>query len=235
MWRSGLVHASWLSRIGLWLALLAPGMASAQDDTATSSSSAPVAARVPETGDRAPIVETALTDHASVVGRWSFGWFGASQIPSGNLGQYVLAPVLGVRHWTSEDVGLDLGLGIGLSVGGALDDGFAAMAHVGVPLAIFSGRHYTFVVVPEANLGFAVGEAGRAGLRVELGARAGAEIQFGFIGMPELALEASAGLYGSVRGAVAAFDWDFAYELTSTTLNEPWDFFRTAVAARYYF
>ena len=87
-------------------------------------------------------------------------------------------------------------------------DGPAAVGvavHGGVPLAFAYGKHYKFLLVPELNIGYARrGEKQngnpappdivRTGLRVDAGARIGTEIQFGFIGIPELALQASVGL-----------------------------------------
>src|SRR6185436_12015249 len=85
--------------------------------------------------------------------------------------------------------------------------GFAI--HGGVPLAFAYGKHYKFLLVPELNLGLTTrtekaqnlapgapvpGDIHRSGMLLDLGARIGTEIQFGFIGIPELALQASVGL-----------------------------------------
>lgn len=206
------------------------------------------------------------TDHARVVGSVGIGWFGVSEIPLGQLDQSVVAPALGVRWWLTERVGLDLGLGLSIvsQVGSATVDGtvtidddgpftLGVLGHVGVPIALYQGRHYTLLVVPELNVGVASLsstndraddsqlplETEQTGLRVDAGGRAGAEIHFGFIGLPELALEASVGLFfsheatslssgGSSREATRT-------QLVTTSFNDPWDFFRSAVAARYYF
>src|SRR5262245_7288791 len=52
-------------------------------------------------------------DHSSVIGRFGVGWFGISNILVGlsldgtMTTQVVAAPVLGVRYWLSELIGID--------------------------------------------------------------------------------------------------------------------------------
>jgi len=129
------------------------------------------------------------------------------------------APSFGVRYWFRERVGLDVGVGVAFgSAGGnsfssasaetpASGDGlFALSLHAGLPLVLFHGRHYKFLAIPEMNLGFATGgDDGRSatdltddnsysGFLFEAGGRLGAEIHFGFINLPFLALQISAGL-----------------------------------------
>lgn len=206
------------------------------------------------------------TDHARVVGSLGFGWFGVSEIPLGALDELAAAPAIGVRWWISESVGLDLGLGIGIlhDSGSTQQDGMlvldsagptsvALLAHVGVPFALHAGRHYTLIAVPELNVGFATsktmtdraGDAETAatveetGTRLDIGGRVGAEIQFGFMGIPELALEASIGLFfthfTSSRDAGGSSSSASSTQLTTAVFDNPWDFFRSTVAARYYF
>jgi hypothetical protein len=232
----------------LAILVLAAGAAAAQPvDRAVTSTAAPGAAKAAAAHDVArPAGAVAKptpppedpSDHDRLVGRLGFGWLGASQIPLASLRTFVLAPVLGCRYWVTPTIGVDAGLGIGVAVGGDHDGEVAAMLHGGLPLALYSGRHYTFLITPELNAGFASAPGGRAGFRVDVGARAGAELYFGFIGVPELALEASAGVFATVRGARSfgvSLPYDTAFELSTTSVNDPWDFFRSAVAARYYF
>ncbi len=199
----------------------------------------------------------AVNDHARVVGSFGVGWFGLSDVPiaNGSGGKDVVAaPVLGVRYWLNDMLGIDAGLGFATSSNSTKNDGTKAdglsrtafMLHGGVPLALATGRHYIFEVVPELNFGFASGNTGDpadtdlSGLRFEVGARAGTEIQFGFIGIPELALEGSVGLFlrsdsykasPNVGGDVSGSD----FLISTSNINNPWDFFRSNVAARYYF
>jgi hypothetical protein len=201
--------------------------------------------------------EAPVNDHARAVGSFGVGWFGVSNVPvatEAGAKDAIAAPAVGVRYWFGDLLGVDVGLGFATSsssseTGGNDVDGLsrtAFLVHGGVPLALATGRHYIFEVVPELNLGFATGNSGDAndvdlsGSRFELGARAGTEVQFGFLGIPELALEASVGLFlradsykASPPNAPKISGSDFL--LSTSNINNPWDFFRSNVAARYYF
>jgi hypothetical protein len=222
------------------------------------------------TGGGGAVAVHEKNDHDAIIGDIGIGWFGVSNIVvdfdlDGDTDGIVAAPILGGRYWFSERFGIDIGLGIFLAASAAEIEGngspvetdgpstFGLLLHGGFPIALKTGKHYTFIVVPELNVGFASvsrdiqsgvpGEAtveqSNTGFRLDLGGRAGAEIQFGFIGIPELALEASVGLYltriqarqeqGDVSASVSQTS------ISTTSLNNPWDFFRTTVAARYYF
>jgi len=129
------------------------------------------------------------------------------------------APTFGARYWLRERVGVDLGLGIALGSDGghtfATSTGdtpasgtslFALSLHAGLPIVLFHGRHYNFLAIPELNLGFSSGgddgasatdlndDNSYSGLMIEVGARVGAEVHLGFIGLPYLALQMSVGL-----------------------------------------
>ena len=79
-----------------------------------------------------------------------------------------------------------------------------------------------------------------AGMRLEVGARAGFEVFFGFIGIPELALSATVGLqFESLqeqqRRSGGLTQSDTTLRFTTTVQNNPWYIFAGNVAARYYF
>jgi hypothetical protein len=194
---------------------------------------------------------TAGTDHSLVVGHLGVGYLGRSTIPVGSTPTDVNAPIIGVRYWMDPNMGLDLGLGFDFD-GGSTSPGddapshWAVLLHGGVPLALASGRHYTFEIIPEANLGFGGGSTTQGGTDIsnhgfllDLGARAGAEIQFGFIGIPELSLQASVGaMFSYVRSSsssggqtASTKEWMFH----TTVYNSPWSIFTSNVAAFYYF
>jgi hypothetical protein len=206
------------------------------------------------------------TDHAGVRGHVAVGYLGLSNVPiaggTGTLGAFVSAPVLGVRYWLPNTfVGIDAGLGISVA-SGSHDISSGTMSsstdepsttafafHAGIPVALATGSHYTFELVPEINVGFAnstikavppaTEDTSLSGYRFDVGARAGAEIQFGFIGVPELALQASVGLFLSRQFAKASTStlsssegrWSFA----SSLVDDPWQIFAGNVAALYYF
>lgn len=154
------------------------------------------------------------TDHDQVVGHTGAGYFGTMAVPDSSTGGSVTTAIIGVRHWMSSSMGLDLGLGLGFDKtkakakgGGAsmtTDNTFelGVLLHGGLPITPFYGDHYTFLFVPEANLGFgttkdkvANPDVKNMGVLAQLGARLGAEVQFGFIGLPNLSLQASVGAY----------------------------------------
>lgn len=188
---------------------------------------------------------------------------------------FVPMPIIGARYWLQERLGIDVGLGLNfLSSSTAVQangqpetttDGPAVVAfglHGGVPLAFAYGKHYKFLLVPELNFGYATqteaqqnvpaGQATppdihRTGVRFDIGARVGTEIQFGFIGIPELALQASVGL--AYRRQVWHASQDAAAPVvpnpSSSSIGandfgtsvqaDPWALFTNNISAIYYF
>jgi hypothetical protein len=193
----------------------------------------------------------------------------------------VSAPTIGVRYWLNDGMGIDVGLGLGILSGSTKSypypsdvnsvdleykkDKASVLAfalHAGVPIVLGTpGRHYTFEVIPEANLGIASGtlkdqpqpppnsanptavvlreDLKLGGFRLDVGARIGTEIQFGFIGLPKLALQATVGLYFSTQSVkVTAGGKDATDSSTSigTSVQQaPWALFTNNIAALYYF
>lgn len=229
-----------------------------------------------------PVAKPAPTDHQAVAGHAGFGFLGMSDLPlpvaapSGTKDRPALspndrlslrvvsAPVLGVRYWWNQCVGLDAGLGLYYSAGSTtaelgdetsdLDKQtiFAMLLHAGVPLRLADTRHMVVLLIPEVTFGTARSDVSAVfddnappdaelrGYRLDVGARAGAEIHFGFMGLPSLALEAGIGFYVSSQWASATVAnqslSDISTSISTTSLNAPWDFFRVgSVAARYYF
>lgn len=226
-------------------------------------------ATLPKPAASAPAAATAdgPADHEQVVGRFAVGYFGASQIPisSGTTGGTgtITAPFVGVRYWMSERLGLDLSLGFRTQSGstetvngnvttttdqpGVLAVGVKA----GIPLALAYGKHFTFTLVPEILLAGATRtvvtqgqpDTSLTGSRIEIGARAGAEIHFGFIGVPQLALQGSVGVNVARRAVKGSVDLPTGtqsaaadqIEFGTTVQSDPWALFTNNVAALYYF
>ena len=219
------------------------------------------------------------SDHDLVVGRLAATYFGITDVGAGanplpDPGSYTspyavtgFAPVVGIRYWISGLLGIDAGVGLSI-VGGstsfeappadAVDsdrDSFTAFVfHAGVPLALASADHFTFEVIPEANIAIAsagddpnddaAGDVSHNGFHFDVGARAGAEIHFGFMKIPQLALQASVGLrfdYDSGKstdGTGAGADTETSTsrtELHTTVQGAPWAIFTNNIAALYYF
>ncbi len=204
-----------------------------------------------------------------MVGRLAVGYFGISNIGAGAAagagpndspyGTTGAAPVVGVRYWLDQMLGLDVGLGMSF-VGGSLKNGNAStnrqpfagfVIHGGVPLALASTDHFAFEIIPELNVGFAHTRTAPAanasssdgGFHFDLGARAGAEVSFGFMHLPQLSLVGSVGLrfdtdngsstvtVGGVSGKVSSSRSEFH----TTVGPNPWAIFTNQVAALYYF
>jgi len=207
--------------------------------------------------------DSGQSDHSRVVHNLGVGFVGVLAVPVGpdTAGNTtVSAPTIGVRYWIDETIGLDVGIGLGYSGGNTnagstslpSDDAFAMTIHGGLPIALFHDGHFTFELIPELNFGFATGTAygavstedrGRNGILFNIGARAGAEIQFGFMGIPNLSLVATVGLQFSYLSAGLGENQSGTVQSTSTNSfgfgtslqGEPWDIFLGSLTAFYYF
>jgi hypothetical protein len=250
--------------VGIGFALVS---SSAFAQEAEAGGSASWTATAPTAVAPAPRVSAATTtdegpDHERVVGHLGVTYFGVSQIPVGAPRETLNAPAIGVRYWLSRGLGIDAGLGFAWAGGSTTAQAggtttttdapsrLGFLLHGGVPLALASGRHYTFLVVPELNLGIGTGsveapntETTVSGLKLDVGARVGAEIQFGFIGIPELALQASVGLllrHESSKTTVTTGGTDTSTSISTTGLattvnGDPWALFTNNISAIYYF
>lgn len=182
----------------------------------------------------------------------------------------VNAPTVGVRYWLNEMIGLDIGVGLGITSGstetvnGATTvttdkpSAFGLGFHAGLPLALgTAGKHFTFEVTPEVNFGFTSGtikqtaapgapappDIDLSGLRLDIGARAGAEIHFGFMGLPELALQGSVGIFfrrESIKAKTNIAGSDVSSSDGTNTIGtsvqgDPWALFVNNISAIYYF
>jgi len=234
-------------------------------------SAAPPTIIVAQPAKQAAPEEYGPNDHDRVLHHIGVGYFGISQLPVGvpnaTTSAIVNAPVIGLRYWASRMVGIDVGLGFGYSHNGTsgggtgtgpvnqTNDAWGFALHAGLPLSLGSSRHFSFELVPiEATLGFAGGSAPGAitglgtaltdslsGFRVDVGARIGAELQFGFIGIPQLALEGSIGLYvqhqswGSTPGNSMTTVGGNTTTFATSVGSDPWAIFTDTISALYYF
>jgi hypothetical protein len=205
------------------------------------------------------------TDHSKVVGTFGIGYMGFRDLGAtigGNVP--LIAPVIGMRYWLDPGLGIDAGLGFSKTTGEVEADNGMGMTdtteapgplvfvlHAGLPLALADSQHFVFQVVPELNIGYAshtfedgAGEEDKdTVLQFDIGARAGAEIHFGFIDIPQLALQAGVGLRFAMRNA--SFEDDggpttattdvSSKGITTTVGDNPWNIFAANVAALYYF
>jgi hypothetical protein len=232
-----------------------PQPAAAADASASSSGSAQVGMALPGAAPQAAAV-AGSSDHDAVVGRLAVGYLGRNAVAiAGGVNPTVIpTPVIGVRYWLSDMLGIDAGLGFGLTSGSIEVAGMSNdtpswhlfMIHGGVPLSLASAGHFSFQVVPELNLGFAGASADvggvtnkASGFHLDVGARAGAEIHFGFINVPQLSLQGSVGLrlnMDSTSQTVMNVDSSASsFRLGTTVGDNPWNIFTSNVAALYYF
>jgi hypothetical protein len=187
---------------------------------------------------------------------------------TGTPSETIPAPTIGVRYWLGEKMGLDLGIGIGFSggsseaVGGTATQSIdqasktAFAFHGGVPLVFAHQKHYKFLLVPELNVAVASStlqapsapgaptnpEISLSGFHIDVGARIGAEVHFGFIGVPQLSLQASVGLLARRDS------WKASADINGTTVSssqgvtafgttvqaDPWAIFVNNISAIYY-
>lgn len=228
----------------------------AVDASASSSGSAQVGMALPGAAPQAAAVAGG-SDHDAVVGRLAVGYLGRNGVTIAGAGinpTVIPTPVIGVRYWLSDMLGIDAGVGFGLTSGSAEQGGMSAdgpswrmfMIHGGVPIALANAGHFSFQIVPELNLGFAGASQEVAGMttkasgfHLDVGARAGAEIHFGFINVPQLSLQGSVGLRMNMDStSQTVMDVDSStssFSLGTTVGDNPWNIFTSNVAALYYF
>jgi len=201
------------------------------------------------------------SDHEAVIGRLGVGYLGTLATPLGAPvgSQSLNAHLVGMRYWAQQGLAITAGLGFNSVSGSDSDRGQTVDAAAattfalkgGVALALASGKHFTFVLEPQAAFGYSTQKItvpggnttiDHSGNRFALGATIGGEIQFGFMGIPELALVGSVG---------AAFDTQSGKTVTTSpagtaevafartgistfTLANPWNIFSGNIAAIYY-
>ncbi|HEY6081481.1 MAG TPA: hypothetical protein VIW29_21850 [Polyangiaceae bacterium] len=229
----------------------APAPEAAPAASAETSGSAQVGMALPGAAPQAAAV-AGTSDHDSVVGRLAIGYLGRNAIAlDATVGGAVTidTPVIGIRYWLSDMVGIDAGVGFGLTSGSASAMGVSAdnpgwhafMLHGGVPLSLASAGHFSFQIVPELNVGMA-GSSGEmdvseSAFHFDIGARAGAEIHFGFIDVPQLSLQGSVGVRMNID-STSTDPGDFStssFSVATTVGDNPWNIFTSNVAALYYF
>ena len=204
-----------------------------------------------------PLPERAESDLDVEKRRFAIGYGGLSQVPVGAPGVLdITVPSIALRYWLNPTTGVDIGVGIGWQ-GGSVDVAGTSMdkdsvtgfiLQAGLPIALSTRRHVSFQVIPSVAIAhgetstispYGVGMADFSGTRVDVGARAGFELFFGFIGIPELALNATVGMQFESRvykiAAMGNTQSDTTLTFTTTVQENPWDIFAGNVAARYYF
>ncbi|MGZ3420846.1 MAG: hypothetical protein ACXWUG_12615 [Polyangiales bacterium] len=232
------------------------GAAFAADDEEGEKPKAKAAASTSAAAPAPAAHEQTTTDHELVNGHVGVGYMGQVTVPLG-VGGTMPAQIVGIRYWTSTSLAITAGLGFGSTsssskAGGTTTDGPSATSFAlkgGVALPLATGKHYAFVIEPQLVIGYATqtikpasgtgGNTENSGTSIGVGATAGAEIQFGFMGIPELALIGSVGLaFETASGKTKTDAGEVSASKTSIstfTLANPWNIFAGNVAAIYYF
>jgi len=248
-----------LSALVTTLVVAVPAFAQEEGDGSETPPPKPKPAPKPVAAAPAPEPAAAAdtkTDHEAVVGRLGVGYLGSVQTPLGAGAGNLTAHIVGMRYWVQNALAIVGGVGFGstsssVSSAGVTADGPAATTFGlkgGVALALASGKHFTFVLEPQAVFGYSsqsITEPGRTtdhtGNRFLLGSTIGGEIQFGFIGIPELSLVGSVGVAFDTQGGKTTVtagnvtETAFASTSISTfTLANPWNIFAGNIAAIYY-
>jgi hypothetical protein len=204
------------------------------------------------------------TDHSRFVGDFGIGFLGIQTINIADIPgtgtTAVNAPVIGARYWLDEGMGIDAGIGFSFGTGSSSSEAggqttetdnpqpAALILHGGVPFALADSQYFVFELIPELNIGFAgntVEQAGGdvklRGFHFDIGARAGAEVHFGFIDLPQLSLQAGIGVslaYNSTSSENEGTDTTVSasgMSFGTTVGNDPWDIFTSSISALYYF
>ncbi len=255
---------------GGWQPAPIPGQAPV--DPSGQVAYAPDAVPPPPEEEQDDTVPPGSSDHAAMVGRFGVGFFGVASLPTvvcGNASTIdptcamidpsatLSAPTIGARYWISEGLGIEAALGLNVSSGdngGLSSSAFGFALHGGVPLALAHTGSFVFEVVPQLNFGITSGsfesmapaiKTDVSGVLFEIGAEVGAEIHFGFIGLPQLSLQGTIGLMLRnvsrtvtipVPGTMTSVESEKSDLTVATTVdNAPWQLFTQSITAIYYF
>ncbi len=129
---------------------------------------------------------------------------------------------VGARYWLSGGVAIEGGIGLGFRSGGTtttttagagttntsadIPNFFGIGAHIGLPIMLAESKHLVVHLDPYLSLHYGrsaitttpesdvQNDTTLNAIRLSLGANATAEVQFGFLGIPQLGLQASLGL-----------------------------------------
>jgi len=250
------------------LVLASSASALADDEPTEPTEDQPKPKKKPKPAEAAPSSYSAApagaasekADHDLVIGKMGIGYLGGLPTPLG-VGRTLTSHIVGIRYWFNPGMGLTAGLGFGTTSGststsGTTTDLPAATSFAvkgGLPIALTTGKHYAFVLEPQLVFGYAMqteqipnggGTIEHTGYRFALGATAGGEIHFGFMGIPELSLVGSVGLAvdssggktkNSPTGGASVETARSQTTVATFTRENPWNIFTSNIAAIYYF
>lgn len=110
----------------------------------------------------------------------------------------------------------------------------ALALHGAMPLALVHAGHFTFIGVPGIDFGFSFGAS--RGVMIAASAKVGGETHFGFMGIPQLALQGTVGFHVRFEHAAGdALESTNAFRVGTTVEGQPWENFTNSISAIYYF
>jgi hypothetical protein len=258
----------WLSASTAVLVAASPALAQDATVGVGATTTIPARSRTGSGGDPiegrpATHAVAAGSAHEAVVGRIGVGWFGTRYVPVGPATMAgtgpIPTPIVGARYWLSSPLGIDVGVGFfTMSSATRIESGSAVttegpsrtsmLLHLAAPIALADAGNFSFLVIPEINMGIGMGgtraqmgnpSTDLSGFLIEGGVRAGAEVFFGFIGIPQLSLEGTIGAFlssatGKISSGGASTRFS-SFVVSTSSVAQPWDIFRKDIAARYYF
>lgn len=200
--------------------------ASAQEVPATTP---PVTPPAVQTAATAAAATAGGTDHDRHVNQLGLRYFGAVAAPAAMGTATTNIHNIGIRYWMSRMIGIEAGVGLALSAGGgAAAFGFALTG--GVPINIAATQHLAVHLIPHVTVGIPTVDPFY--FTALLGADAAAELSFGFIGVPQMSLQARMGL--NIGLGVGGGNAQFALGTTAGSGSNVWDVIAGSISATYY-
>lgn len=168
---------------------------------------------------------------------------------NGERSNYTSVPLIGLRYWLRSGA-LGVEFGVGSMVASTGESGSPStvelLGHVGLPVAVASGPNSIAFIGPELRAGYSAylqGGTPFTATTLSLSARAGVEVFFGVLGVPNLSVAASVRV-GLTHEWRAFTQVNFGQSATSTVsltrfetslVADASDLFMSSIAAHYYF
>lgn len=175
------------------------------------------------------------TDHDRVLNQFAIRYFGQIAGPGAMGAPGVPVHNIGMRYWISRMIGIEAGIGLAFSTTSVAGAGsttrFGYAITGGVPINLAATQHLAIHVIP--NLTFGMPTVDPLVTVLSVGADAAAELHFGFIGVPQMSLQARFGLNVNLLATNGVTQ--FGFGTTAGSGSNVWDVIAASVAATYYF
>ncbi|MDP3277383.1 MAG: hypothetical protein Q8Q09_19505 [Deltaproteobacteria bacterium] len=170
------------------------------------------------------------TDHDRVLNQIGLRYFGFVGAPGGMGMPGFGVHNVGIRYWMNRQIAIEGGLGLALSAGaGGTAFGFALNA--GLPINVAATQHLAIHIIPNVLIGLP--SVSPTLLIIRASADAAAELHFGFIGVPQMSLQARMGI--GVDLTLAGGNAQFSLATTPGSGGDVWSVISGSIAATYYF